>query len=90
MTQEDPAPLPEILVARVAPTQLDAYFAELSEHASSLKILVRGAPASTLEQLREGLANATIASAQLRYVRDDLPRIDTLLRRGDEFDIVRA
>lgn len=82
--------LPDVFVAQLTRDRIVDYLSDLAAHAKSLAIRTRGRPAATLAELESGILDASIVSAQLRYVLDDRATIDTILRRGDGFELVRA
>lgn len=90
MITTDPTALPEVLVARLSREQLADYLSDLMTTAKAVMILTRGFHVASLEELRRELLGNAPGSAQVRYVRDGRPTVDTILRRGEEFELVRA
>lgn len=90
MSDGSPSSLPDILVAQLTRDRVVDYLSDLAAHAGSLAIRTRGRSAANLAELESGILDASIVSAQLRYVREDRATVDTILRRGDGFELVRA
>ncbi len=92
-----PPPAVKLLRKRLDQAGVEAHFAELRRDAQSLEIRIKGAAAAyseattagQLDEVARRLRAGEIIAVQLRFFQDDAWWCDTLVRKGDDFRLVR-
>jgi hypothetical protein len=86
----------KLLRKRLDGDGVDAHFASLARHAQAIEIRTKGAvaahsdaTASQLDEVARQLRAGEIVAAQVRFFEDDAWWCDTVVRKGDDFRLVR-
>ena len=96
MLPDPPHPPVKLLRKRLDHAGVDAHLASVASHAQAIEVRTKGAAAAhsdattaPLDDVARRLKAGELSAVQLRFFQDNVWWCDTIVRKGDDYRLVR-